>query len=346
MKGSTKIVLLLSSLLFISEATQAQQYRGPQDYSGALQVPLPFPDRYPPIRPDMPSKIQGDILFLDSIVRSTTIPHGAADSMLATLTDVRLLKNALRRLYEIDDFDPIAYLQLLCCAPRGKSDSTNAYHLTSPGYIIHSLLDKADDFLADSGVSAALAKTDLIFQVTVLDTSTFEHRYSGSYLGRWGIVTCRIDEIFKGHRIPSCLTGTAEDSFPRVAQSAIGGCLQFEYSTRWGEERTSTHHKVRQWQMRNQIDGGAIASGEGPPPPWIFPGEKFILFASLTPNGTWRGHEWASVMPKLSCSTQMGLYQIQDGKVIDPDNDFAFGTGLSVEDFKAKLKSKIQSILN
>jgi hypothetical protein len=224
---------LLASLILIGGITRAQQYRGPQDFSGALQVPLPFPDSYPPVRADMPMHIKTDILFFDSIVRSVSIPYGGLDPMIASLNDEVQLKDAVKRLYEIDDYDPIAYFQLLRCEPNGKSDPKRAYSLTSPSYVINSLMSKADKLLADSGVSVALAQTDLIFQVTVLDTFTVEHQYPGSFLARWVRVTCRIDDIFKGHRIPSCLTGVAQDSIPRLIDPAIGNCFQFEYSTQW-----------------------------------------------------------------------------------------------------------------
>jgi hypothetical protein len=46
----------------------------------------------------------------------------------------------------------------------------------------------------------------------------------------------------------------------------------------------------------------------------------------------------------MSFSTTLGMYPVRGGIVYDPNNDLGFGTGLTVANFKSKLRQKILSI--
>jgi hypothetical protein len=251
--------------------------------------------------------------------------------------DSDTLRQALKYLYEMTDWDPITFFQYWDYMPH-----SGAYSLRSAKILYDNLIARADSVIPDSGKTYNyLIQADAILHVTVNDTF-----YVPNGLDTAVRVHCTIDDIIKGQRLLPCMdtlytTGGLKTSKGATPQTSAGDCLDFEY-----------------WlNSERQINEPGIGFLWPRSPHWVLPGNDYIVFLKYTGiGGDSLGHYMifnpmpvenaSSPTDFTSFSTMMSVYPVRSGNVYDPNNDFGFGTGLSVTAFKAAIRAKITSILS
>ena len=110
--------------------------------------------------------------------------------------------------------------------------------------------------------------------------------------------------------------------------------MQFEYRLSWQADIKSNSFSYNQNTLYD-------TTGK----PWVQKDSEYIAFLSFTCMGRDAHFLYNEFYPGLQHSNYIGLYAVRNGIVIDENNDFGFGTGLTVADFKAKLRQKINTLL-
>ncbi|HWF43417.1 MAG TPA: hypothetical protein VG537_02125 [Candidatus Kapabacteria bacterium] len=330
-------VYLFAIVLLASASSSRAQvgpppYGGPSDYRGTVKIAVPYPSDFPPVRTDMPFDVLKGYIYLDSLVRSVNVPSGQCDSLIKSM-GWDTLKYALKYLYEMGDYDPVAYFQELNLEP-----STPAYQWTGTTFVVEAILRRAVALMKDNRIGANLVATSAIYDVNVTDTFTAIDNSKPS-LNKLLHASCSILDIIKGQRFPTCGSGIATRyGKGKTPLTSLGDCVNFEYWLWWQKNIVAPDFRWNQTTENNYSDGST----------WVKPGQEYIVFlnfANLGSDST-KTNVYVSVNPGFGPSTVMGVYPIRDGIVYDPNNDFGFGTGLTVADFKARLRQKIQSIVS
>ncbi len=315
-----RIIGLGSAILCMTGGVGQAQYRGPQDFHGAVKILIPLPSDYPPVTTDMPWEVLKGYIGLDSMM-NVNISQNQIDSIAQAMGDSDSLRWALKYIYEMRDYNPVAFFQELNLFPK-----TGEFRHRAPRGIVDDALVRAGQAIPDSGrLLMALADVDAIVQITVIDTFCVIDSTKPDGFNTCEGVRSTVDQVIKGHNLPDAcgLHGTKQNIHQPTSDPS---CIAFQY---W-----------RYWTNSINI-GGMYTANRGA---WLSPGNQYIVFLRFIGLGEDSAWAYATLSPGCAVSTLMGTYPIQSGVVYDPNNDFGFGTGLSVDDFKSHLLQKIQSI--
>jgi hypothetical protein len=271
----------------------------------------------------MPLEILMSYIYLDSLVRSVNVMDDSWQQMVARLGYSDTLKQYMKYLYKLTDYDPVNFHNYLFYGPV----FAGYYKNTDRGGVVNDLLARAGTVISDSGgLLAALTKVDVIVHVYVNDTE--QVWYTG---GEAIHAHCSIIDPIKGQILPSCNSDfrRASGAKSKGTLAVKGDCFEFEYG-RPGESRIQ--------------EQGMYTSKRAVP--WVTPGNEYVIFASYQSRGGDSTGRYFTCMPILDGSTVLGMYPIRNGLVYDPQDDFHYGTGLTPDAFKAKLRSSIYTILH
>jgi len=204
----------------------------------------------------------------------------------------------------------------------------------SPPTFLRELVKQAAKVYPDSSISVGLCLVDVICQIKVTDTLP-KVDTTAPFYDKIVLVTAQVLDTIKGKELPSCSTdiyGTKRN-FP--SQNIINdNCFQFEYRLSWqGNMKSPGFH----YNPSTLYD----TSGK----PWIQKDSEYIVFLTFINMGRDSLQSYAVLYPGMDKSSYIGLYPIRNGIVVDENNDFGFGSGLSVDDFKTKLRQKINTLL-
>jgi hypothetical protein len=310
--------------LFIAASLSHAQYHGPSDFHGAVKLAIPFPTTYPPITLGMPPDVLTGYLVFDSLMH-IPIRGYLVDSTVNAIYDSDTLRYVLKYAYEMKDYDPIAFFQLTEMFPW-----TGEYLERRPASLINRVLSRVGTAIPDSGkILMSLAYADAIVDLTVIDTFSVIDTTKPSNANVCEGVKATINDIIKGQNLPACSdTLYRAKGKQRVPASAPGDCLAFQY---W-----------YYWLQNIQIPLGVTTYNRSP---WCVPDSEYIVFLKLDGLGRDSVQYYATLTPiGMSFSTLDGMYPVRGGVVCDPNNDLGFGTGLTVSEFKSKLRQKILSI--
>jgi hypothetical protein len=330
-------IACLAGLFLVIATLGNAQWKGQLSYKGLVKIPLAWQSNYPPLQTDMPYDVLVGYIYFDSLVRSLNVPSGQMDSVVNSI-GWDTLKYALKYLYEMSAFDPVAFDQLL------GGDNGTAYQYSSAAFTLQTILNHAT-FLGHR-LDAELIGTTAIFDVMVNDTATMVDSTIPS-LNKLETVYCTILDTIKGQNFPTCDNIYKAKKIPiktlnsksrNTPQNVPGDCIAFEDYLWWQQNIKNPEFQFSRTTLNNSLDGQ----------PWIKSEHEYIVFLNFNDLGvdTSLGYKasWVSISSGLSNSTEMGAYPVQSGIVYDPNNDFGFGTGLTVAAFKAALRSKIQTI--
>jgi hypothetical protein len=320
----SKLVPFILLLLFSSSIAKAQ-YHGPSDFHGAVKLAIPFPTSYPPITLGMPPDVLTGYLVFDSLM-NINLHQNQIDSIVNSIYDSDTLRYALKYAYEMEDYDPIAFFQLMEIFPW-----TGEYLNRAPQGLYNRVLSRVGTAIPDSGkLLMGLAYADAIVDLTVTDTFSIVDVTKPGNANICEGVNATINDIIKGQNLP----GGCRDSLmrskgkQRVPMSVPGDCVAFQY---W-----------YYWLQNIQIPLGVTTYNR---PPWCVPDSEYIVFLKFDGLGRDSVQYYATLTPVgMSFSTLDGMYPVRGGIVYDPNNDLGFGTGLTVSEFKSKLRQKILSI--
>jgi len=310
-------------LLFFATGTSNAQYRGPQDFHGIVKLAIPFPQVYPPINTGMPYNVMLGYIYYDSLVRYFNVHNNLRTDSLAMTIGPDTIRKALKYAYEMIDYDPIAWLQFQELFPR-----TSQHSSTPPSELFDVLIHRASQVIPDKAVSAGLTNVDAILQVTVTDTSSVvDTMERDPRMGTCEGVRASIDDVIKGQNLTGCNDTQYRAKQKGVSALSTPSCIALQYQLYW---LSNIQETFGIWNSNR--------------PPWMTPGNDYIVFLKYIALGQDTVSAYASLSPGGIYSTMCCMYPIRDGIVYDPNNDFGIGTNLSVADFKSRLRAKIQTI--
>lgn len=330
-----KVFLFVLTLFSVSPAPANAQ----PSYGGLLVYRFPLLTTFPPVTPDMPEDVRRTYLFGDSIARTIGIMEEEHEKRQLTYSDS--LKQAVRYLFEANDYDPVTFFQWK------TTRAPNRYKQLTPGAFVQDMQNASMYVFPDSGRTGVMVSADYIAVVHV--DSTREGIDSTAAFARHSIkVSTTVLDKIKGQRLPNC--NPAEG-----AGAGSGNCLHFEYALEWYRHQFvvvpsdtipgDSLNKYRHTQPFISILPDT-SLGDSTGRRWIHQDSNYVVFLSLGwyPSGKDLNHTYSDMLPIRWHGTSCGMYPIINGRVDDPTDDFGFGVGLTVQEFTTALRRKIFSI--
>lgn len=270
----------------------------------------------------MPLDVLIGYIVLDSLKKG--IPRDEFNAVQKHITYNDTLKTILKYLYILKDEDPLLFEQNLYALRQD-------YSPVVPGDLVmalFSVLDVksprpvSDELLAFSSI---IARVRVVDTVSIYDPDAFSVKTCVS-------VRCEVLDLIKGRRLPVC-TGTG----PKTALPASSSpCLEFFYALEHPLDYRRYGFSAPGYEQSLDAEGK----------PWIKAGKEYFVF--LSPSGicSTDSLDYLTMRP-LNVGGVSGMYPIDDnGIVFDPFDDFGFGQGLSVVQFRDALQQRIAALLN
>lgn len=277
---------------------------------------------YPPLSTGMPFDVLIGYIYLDSIVR--TVPPHSVDSFYKQLGYSDTLRRVVKYIYEMEDFDPIKFSQYIDAHLVG-------YKTQVPIGIIQRIFKSIKKNYPDSlKTTQLLYSADYILDVradwvaTTYDSARPVFHNSTS-------VECSVLDTIKGRRWPACIFDSTIAYHGKIQPLSAPSCIEFDYLPDWSRNE---HVDAL------PTDSGLTLNGHT----WIERDSEYIVFLQLYDLGRDSTYNYSAISPLRTANTMAGMYPVRGGRVYDPNNDFGFGTGLTVTEFKNKLRSRIYSI--
>ncbi len=237
------------------------------------------------------------------------------------------LKTIMKHYYHVVDWDPIKFMQ-----SRFYGDTAMDITVRNVREGLDYLIEEKSD---NPYLDYTLCHTDIIARVLVTDTVSWVD--SASYVGPGVTVQCELIDPIKGKIIPE-ITGpdplAKKNNPPEIQKTSAdsGKTLIFDYCLGW---------------QRKSDDGEFLTMRDSTGAPWIKEGKEYLVFLNLIVECVDHNiirYELRTVDFHKS-STGL-LYPVENGIVYSPLDDFGFGTGLTVSEFKTALENRINQIKN
>jgi hypothetical protein len=185
-----------------------------------------------------------------------------------------------------------------------------------------------------------LCRTDIIAHVLVTDTVSWVDNSADEFSwAKYGAtVKCKILDPIKGRIIPEVTEPqpiNEKNNIPQLLRKTIadtGKTIIFDYCFGW---------------QRKSETGEFLTMRDSSGAPWIKKDKEYIVFLDLVVDcvDNYKIYYFLRTIGFSESSTGL-LYPIENGIVISPLDDFGFGTGLTVPEFKTALQNRINQIKN
>lgn len=277
---------------------------------------------FPPLNSGMPLDVLVGYIVYDSLTRAVSYAQ-IEEAVQRQMTYGDTLQYAMKYWYEMADYNPLVFHQFQNNAPLRK---------IIPYLVTEELLPAIRRISASPLLDAMLCEAGIIAHVRATDRIVRTDSAAG-WAKTANIITATIIDPIKGRQVPSCISlyapAAAVPGGEEIVPVRAGICLQFDYRS--------------EWSLTGNEFGREI--GQADRQPWIREREEYIVF--LRPDLVCRSElqDYFMLRP-ISRGSMSMMYPVIDGKVLDPNNDFGFGTGLTVEEFKGKLRERIEAILH
>lgn len=326
MKVNICCFLLIMSLSGnFSNPLNAQQPPCMPDFLG-LSYQISYPVDCPPLSMYMPLDVLIGYIAMDTV--STNGNNDEVMEFISRQTYNDTLRKIMRYWYKTVDYDPVKYqIYSFQGCPHEyviknsiESKILHRIKLSSPQKFIDQTLI-ASHYIAHIKVTDTLMRED--------DTAiTAKTAY---------IVNCVVLDTIKGNVIPKCkdlvvnfpaiLDKKPDDNLQNIYP---GSCLQFEYCLEW--PRGGDYNLTL-------VDPDGL--------PWIKKDREYIIFLEIRIVCITDSNIFYTLAPlRLNDSYSVSMYPVNNGFVVDPYNEFGFGTLVSVSEFKSALRQKINEIIN
>lgn len=351
-------LILLSVLIlsFVATVNSQTQEPDPADVSGDVSV-FKFPKltQMPPITEDMPDDVKNGYRIFDSLARNFKLR--ALASFFRNHPFDAEIKKWLKYDYLMSEYDPITQGQW---EHGWRQDS-----LTKREY--KSSLEFVTRYLRGAALYAWSVENNYEYkQVNMLNNAGIiahirvEDTISPS--GGGVKVTGVVLDTLKGRVYPACIpypsqsvqaSSSSSDSPNNTpvtdkVNANIGKCLEFCYFPSSPRSTVSVGEigklGISVGTNDDKIDSTMALSPEGGA--FVKKGREYIVFLDYFSYRENSSFNYDSFMTIKIGSTSRGIYPIINGKVYDPYNDFGFGTNLTPEEFKLKLRAAINTIKN
>ncbi len=329
------VIAVIAFMCFATSQTHAQHYPYgvesppclPHNYS--LIYKYPRLATHPPLSTDMPLNVLIGYIGFDSIARQSNV--GALCQAVVNMPYNDTVRQALKFLYEMQNYNPVLFA-------RYSNDSYSGQNISVADAlsecIAQNLIDKSPMPYSDYAISFS----SFIGHIRVADTfiicdsaSSMPFPFNMAH-----IVNAEVIDVIKGNVMPEC-----NDYYPSSENTkfihntngtqsvASGACIQFSYRDHWN------------YPEANGINSAFIDSNGGR---IISANRDYIVFLIMRSICKDDSHIYFDISP-CGFSRSFGVYPIDNtGHIVDKDNEFGFGIGLTVEQFKAALHQRIYKL--
>ncbi len=244
---------------------------------GLLQYQFPLLSEYPPLSLGMSYDVLVAYIFADSMGRS--VPGDSIIPLEYTMRYSDTLQQAAKYEYEADDYNPVQFFQWKYTDPTHRYWVSPGIHGAGPS-VANEIQSIVKNTFPDTGETAMLLYADYIADVVV--NSTVEGYDSSAAPGAVHDVkvTCTVLDPIKGQVLPACipdpppsLSGVIKNGSFKT-QTAMGGCLQFEYCLEWNRMGPNLN-------MSDTNSLGNTANGRR----WVHLDSEYIVFPEFGYNG-------------------------------------------------------------
>lgn len=339
MKQFTKFVLLtLVGLMVFPFISVSQSPPCFIDYYG-LTFNYSHLKQSPSLSSDMPYDVIFGYIALDSIRQN--LSESEVSTFLNRQTYNDTLRYLMKYLYKIVDYNPILFaLTTSHWYDHGAvllntviGNIHNSVYVLSP----YPYLDKL------------LLKSAAIVHVRAEDTLRMND--SNSQYPTVSIVTCSVRDTIKGKVLPKAKYIYPENSRNSLKSSVSfpDNYMQFSYRHEWG--------RVSQKDGISNDIGATIVDDEGKViyplrmmdslgGGWVKKDKEYIVFLDFHLICKDEDKAYFSFFPFLMYSAVCNVYPIEDGFVIDPENELGFGKSVEVGKFKDLIRRRIVEIMD
>jgi hypothetical protein len=270
-------------------------------------------------------------VYGDSVARFAGLK--GTENAIANMYYADTIKELAKYMYEMIDYNPINFYLW------GRTDPLKRFKWISPGFVRVQSCERMEKVFPDTMRTADISWADYIADVRV------DYTIEGVDTAAKGMklhpvkVSCIVLDTIKGKVFPHPIYDDIYAAHGVKHQgnstaSVTGDTVQFEYTIEWDR----TNHG------ENAIGGDSTLGNEITGARWIQPDSEYIVFLSFVGLGQDNSNAYCTLFPESIIGTNCGIYPVRGGKVYDVRNDFGFGTGLTVAQFKSALRAKINSI--
>ncbi len=282
-------------------------------------------DHTPALTTDMPYDVMLGYVAFDSLIRYARCDDFKSFSRRQTYNDT--LKTIMKYYYKMVDYNPIHFIRT---SMAGYTYCVSQYDVRN--FIDYAYWKHTQDlagYLAISSLIIAWVRAD--------DYIQFSQPEGADPPEEGCIVNCTIIDTIKGKVIPICKDvnlgsvptageGVDNGMFYGGQEAKAGACLQFEY--------------------RLNLESGGHKFIDSTGKLWIEKDKEYIVFLEYNPLCLDSSNCYYGINPTTLKGTMGSLYPVIDGKVYDPNDDFGFGTGLTVQEFISQFRERIDQIRN
>jgi len=309
---------------------------------------LQRPTQKPPVSIYMPYDVLIGYIAMDTF--QYHLPQNAEGELINFLKRQTLWNDTLRKIarvwYALADYDPMLYISRIW-----KFRISEPSPLLWQEILVENII-KASSNIKEARRNLALLHSHYILHIKVVDTVQTRLPAPPEIRRKSMCITtsCVVEDVIKGQVAPLCNTAFLRGWLSNNRQTLDSGrCLQFTYCPHWFRHWTGDVVNIETDSQGNVVSPALLDE-------ILLPGCEYIVFlqynmACRSTDSTQVDYytldpirlEWEG-SGESSCG--FGIYPIVDGIVQDPADDFGFGTNMSVEQFKQRLREQIAVIRN
>jgi hypothetical protein len=291
----------------------------------------------PPYYSGQPTAVALGYYWFDQAMR--TYSTHKVDSFFNAMQYSDTAKYIADAIYRLTDDNPLSFY--LWCA-RNNVNPDPYWPRSDASTIRYLFWNRFNVIRRDTSREGFLLAADIIAQIKIVDTIS-------SSGGKMVFVRSEIQDEIKGKYVPGCPTDTAYSIKPKGGMppqyplpfstsqqhADTGTCLMFQYALGWDREPDQDERGLLPF-----VDSSGT---------WVKPDSVYIVFLGLQPYGKDISKANFTVQPLWGMfGFSGGMYQIHNGKVNDPLDDFGIGSasGLTVSDWKTRIRAKINKLIN
>jgi hypothetical protein len=279
---------------------------------------------YPSYEPGMPLEVLFGYIALDSVTHYAT--HHEISEFIQRQTFNDTLQYLMKHYFHVVDYNPMLYKSTYY-----YSDTT----LISRLMIIEGILrDKILKTSPNGYLDYSICGNEFIAHLIITDTTHIIDTNDPGSSGHVINVDAEIVELFKGQVIPGCHSMWPLKTSPGKLlsqQADSGSCFQFSYTPR--DSRRGKHGGIFPLKLP---DGGD----------WIRPGMEYIVFLNFASFRSDSTHYYFCPIPATGKSGVKDMFPVMNDTIYDPADDFGWGEGKTLHEFKGLLRERINEIRN
>ncbi|MBL0332700.1 MAG: hypothetical protein IPP08_03430 [Chlorobiota bacterium] len=281
-----------------------------------------------PLTSDMPLDVMASYIVGDSIQKTVSVAW--LDGFFKRRTWDDSLKRAIRYDYTMNDYDPVRFFYY------GRTGSLSIYQMARD-YLHNKILGDVLALSPKPYLDYMLTSSGIIAYVKTEEVTNAYDPYAGWAKSGKVLTTSIIDPI-KGKLIPDCInTNPPAKPQPNTLLTStnkhiasIGSCLQFKYVSEW-------------FRTGINSDGTYLTDTTLE----AHKNKEYVVFLDVIDLCHENYYNYYSIFPRKQSDRfrSVAMFPVQNGMVTHIE-DFGYGSTLSVTEFIARLRARINEMKN